>query len=82
MAYKIKDDCLESALEKLWLDTVSPGSPKMSEEIFLYIIQLWINIRTHSFTKKWSAQLLAKQKDSKKSIRKSLKSKGTEKEVL
>ena len=83
---KIKEDCLKSEhIEKLWKEISIPSSSassKKSEEILFYIIRLWTNIRVHSFAKKWSAELLAKAKSQShtKSVRKTLKRKGTEKE--
>ena len=56
--------------KKYICDSTSCGK---SDEIFLYIIQLWCNIRVHSFAKKWTAKLLEKSKSHTKSIRKTLK---------
>lgn len=81
IAHKITDDCYRSAeIAKLWKDCHEGASSK-SQEIFDYIIQLWTRIRIHAYTKKWTSQLLETAKTpNKKSIRKTLKNKGTEKE--
>lgn len=82
IACKIKEDCINSRyIAKLWKEIVNPSAPPLkSKELFMYIVQLWTNIRAHSFTKKWS-DVLTTSKSHAKSVRKTLKRKGTEKET-
>lgn len=70
------DDCVQ----EIWKEC-DPGPSKKSGEIFNYAVQLFINVRIHSYSKRWSSQLLQSAKSNTKSIRKTLKHKGTEKDA-
>ena len=74
---RIKSDCLQSThITQLWSDVAS-FSTIPQNEVLSYICCLWSTIRVYAFARKWTDLLT---KSHAKSIRKTLKRKGTEKE--
>ena len=75
---KIKQDALHShAITHSWDNLASSIQSDASSNMLKDIIKLWTNIRVHSFAEKWTEKF---EKGHKKSIRKTLKQKNTEKE--
>ena len=63
---------------QLWDTVAEPSIPAEQSGVLLkFIVKLWINVRVHSFAKKWTDVL---ENAHTKSLRKTLKRKGTEKE--
>ena len=82
---KIKENILGCpVVSGLWQDIVSgsPDDQHMCACILQSIVDLWINIRVHSFSKKWSDSLQANATVAchSKALRKTLKLKGTDKD--
>lgn len=77
---KIVGDAIGSPqITAIWNRITSNSIPAVeSNKILKAIVSLWCNIRVHSFAKKWTDKL--GNKGFTKSIRKTLKQKGTEKE--
>lgn len=75
---KIKEDALNSqSITHTWDTIASSIQSDLSSKILNDIIKLWTNIRVHSFAERWTEKI---GKGFKKSTRKTLKQKGTEKE--
>lgn len=79
-----KEALASPAVTSLWQE-LSTTFPSENMHFLKAIIQLWINIRVHSFTYNWSDVLRRKATvaaNHEKALRKSLKQKGTEKDSL
>ena len=77
-----KDVCESLIIKELWSKYTSALPIDARSLILNAIIDLWINIRVHSFTRVWSDTLSRKlaAENQAKSIRKTLKRKGTDKD--
>jgi hypothetical protein len=79
IVHKIQYDVVHSpVIVNGWSDMTLSIAPDKHEDIKIFI-KLWCNIRVHSFAKRWTETF---DKGQKKSARKTLKRKGTDKEHI